>query len=90
MAATCRLGLLGLSVTPDSRSCCDSHGQRLPDRWPFLASQTVNLNPIDGYPLSAKVGETGTGNLSVPQLPVRGRDQIAQLAGSFSRMTPAW
>ncbi len=36
--------------------------------------------------LSAKADEISTGNLNVPELPVKGRDQIAQLARSFNRM----
>ncbi len=36
--------------------------------------------------LSAKADEISTGNLDVPEIPAKGRDQIAQLARSFNRM----
>ncbi|HTP85299.1 MAG TPA: DUF3365 domain-containing protein [Bryobacteraceae bacterium] len=36
--------------------------------------------------LSAMADQISTGNMDVPELPVRGKDEIAVLAGSFNRM----
>jgi len=36
--------------------------------------------------LSTMADQISMGNLEVPELPVRGRDEIAVLAGSFNRM----
>jgi protein-histidine pros-kinase len=36
--------------------------------------------------LSAMADEISQGNMDVPELPVRGKDEIAKLAGSFNRM----
>ncbi len=36
--------------------------------------------------LSRMADQVSTGNLDVPEIPVRGRDEVALLTGSFNRM----
>jgi len=49
-----------------------------------IALVSVVIRPVTR--LSRMADEVSKGNLDVPELPVRGRDEIANLAGSFNRM----